>query len=196
MTRFVVTMIGCASIVVMAFFIRWESQGDPSNPDSVGSIKFRSEAFSCLLGLGLFVLVWAILNLLYEERTAVHPGARSHRAPPDRRRRSAHHGRHARQAVVRHTGGTRRRCVAGAVLRAHGLGGGLHHHDGVDLGICQVRKLDVRGRRQQRGLAPGRRARRPHQDAGVHARRPAGGLAGRHAARGPSAHDPGQHGQR
>jgi ribose/xylose/arabinose/galactoside ABC-type transport system permease subunit len=75
MTRFVVTLIGCASIVVMAFFIRWESQGDPSNPDSVGSIKFRSEAFSCLLGLGLFVLVWAILNLLYEERSAVHPGA-------------------------------------------------------------------------------------------------------------------------
>ena len=75
MTRFVVSMIGCASLVVMAFFIRWESQGDPSVPDSVGSIKFRSEAFSCVLGLGLFVLVWAILNLLYEERTAVHPGA-------------------------------------------------------------------------------------------------------------------------
>lgn len=75
MTHFVVTMIGCASIVVMAFFIRWESQGDPANPDSVGSVKFRAEAFSCLLGLALFVLAWAILNLLFEERTAVHPGA-------------------------------------------------------------------------------------------------------------------------
>jgi ribose/xylose/arabinose/galactoside ABC-type transport system permease subunit len=75
MTHFVVTLIGCASIVVMAFFIRWESQGDPSIKDSVGSVKFRSEAFSCLLGLGLFVLVMAILNVLFEERTAVHPGA-------------------------------------------------------------------------------------------------------------------------
>lgn len=75
MTRFVVTLIGCASIVVMAFFIRWNAQGDPARPDSVGSVKFRAEAFSCLLGLGLFVLVWALLNLLFEERTAVHPGA-------------------------------------------------------------------------------------------------------------------------
>jgi ribose/xylose/arabinose/galactoside ABC-type transport system permease subunit len=75
MTHFVVTLVGCASIVGMAFFIRWESQGDPNVADSVGSVKFRAEAFSCLLGLGLFVLVWAILNLLFEERTAVHPGA-------------------------------------------------------------------------------------------------------------------------
>jgi ribose/xylose/arabinose/galactoside ABC-type transport system permease subunit len=75
LTRSVVTLIGCASIVVMAFFIRWESQGDPNVEGSVGSVKFRAEAFSCLLGLGLFVLVWAILNLLFEERTSVHPGA-------------------------------------------------------------------------------------------------------------------------
>jgi ribose/xylose/arabinose/galactoside ABC-type transport system permease subunit len=75
LTRSVVTLMGCASIVVMAFFIRWESQGDPSVEGSVGSVKFRAEAFSCLLGLGLFVLVWAILNLLFEERTSVHPGA-------------------------------------------------------------------------------------------------------------------------
>jgi ribose/xylose/arabinose/galactoside ABC-type transport system permease subunit len=75
LTHFVVTLIGCVSIAVMAFFIRWESQGDPSNADSVGSVKFRAEAFSCLLGLALFVLAWAILNLLFEERTAVHPGA-------------------------------------------------------------------------------------------------------------------------
>jgi ribose/xylose/arabinose/galactoside ABC-type transport system permease subunit len=75
LTHFVVTMIGCASVVVMAFFIRWESQGDPNIADSVGSVKFRAEAFSCLLGLGLFVLMWALLNLLFEERTAVHPGA-------------------------------------------------------------------------------------------------------------------------
>ncbi len=74
-THFVVTLIGCASVVVMAFFIRWESQGNPTVADSVGSVKFRSEAFSCLLGLGLFVLVWAILNVLFEERTAIHPGA-------------------------------------------------------------------------------------------------------------------------
>ena len=75
MTHFVVSLVGCASIVAMAFFIRWESQGDPNVADSVGSVKFRAEAFSCLLGLGLFVLVWAILNVLFEERTAVHPGA-------------------------------------------------------------------------------------------------------------------------
>jgi ribose/xylose/arabinose/galactoside ABC-type transport system permease subunit len=75
MTHFVVTMIGCASTVAMAFFIRWESQGDPAVADSVGSVKFRAEAFSCLLGLALFVLIWGILNLLFEERTAVHPGA-------------------------------------------------------------------------------------------------------------------------
>jgi ribose/xylose/arabinose/galactoside ABC-type transport system permease subunit len=75
MTRFVVSLINCAAIVAMAFFIRWESQGDPSNPESVGSVKFRAEAFSCLLGLALFVLVWALLNLRFEERSAVHPGA-------------------------------------------------------------------------------------------------------------------------
>ncbi|HEX6657037.1 MAG TPA: hypothetical protein VF065_03075 [Ilumatobacter sp.] len=75
LTHFVVSLVGCASVVVMAFFIRWESQGDPDIADSVGSVKFRAEAFSCLLGLALFVLVWAVLNLLFEERTAVHPGA-------------------------------------------------------------------------------------------------------------------------
>jgi ribose/xylose/arabinose/galactoside ABC-type transport system permease subunit len=75
MTRAVVTLISCAAIVVMAFFIQWESQGDPAIADSVGSVKFRAEAFSCLLGLALFVLVWALLGLLFEERTAVHPGA-------------------------------------------------------------------------------------------------------------------------
>jgi ribose/xylose/arabinose/galactoside ABC-type transport system permease subunit len=75
MTRFVVSLINCAVIVVMAFFIRWESQGDPAVADSVGSVKFRAEAFSCLLGLALFVLVWALLNLRFEERSAVHPGA-------------------------------------------------------------------------------------------------------------------------
>ncbi len=74
-TRAVVTLISCAAIVAMAFFVRWESQGDPSNPDSVGSVKFRSEGFSVMLGLALFVLVWAILGLLFEERRSVHPGA-------------------------------------------------------------------------------------------------------------------------
>jgi hypothetical protein len=59
----------------MAFFIRWESQGDPAIKGSVGAVKFRSEAFSCLLGVGLFALVWVVLGLLFEERTAVHPGA-------------------------------------------------------------------------------------------------------------------------
>jgi ribose/xylose/arabinose/galactoside ABC-type transport system permease subunit len=74
-TRAAATLIGCAAIVVMAFFIRWESQGDPAVKGSVGAVKFRSEAFSCLLGVGLFALVWAVLGLLFEERTAVHPGA-------------------------------------------------------------------------------------------------------------------------
>jgi ribose/xylose/arabinose/galactoside ABC-type transport system permease subunit len=68
MTRAFVGFVITATIVVMAFFIRWESKGDPSNPTSVGSVKFRSEAFSVLLGLALFVLAWTILSLIFEER--------------------------------------------------------------------------------------------------------------------------------
>jgi ribose/xylose/arabinose/galactoside ABC-type transport system permease subunit len=68
MARSIVSLVIAVTLAVLAFFIRWESQGDPSNPDSVGSVKFRSEAFSVLLGLSLLVLAWAILSLIFEER--------------------------------------------------------------------------------------------------------------------------------
>jgi ribose/xylose/arabinose/galactoside ABC-type transport system permease subunit len=45
----------------MAFFIQSESE----------AVKFRTEAFSAVLGLALFVLLWTLLGLFFEERTAV-----------------------------------------------------------------------------------------------------------------------------
>ena len=71
MTKTVVASVSVVALVVMAFFIRAESTGDPSIADSVGSVKFRSEAFSVILGLALFVLVWTLLGLLFEERNVV-----------------------------------------------------------------------------------------------------------------------------
>lgn len=66
-TRTVASFIICAAIVVVAFFVRGES----------ASVKFRAEAFSVLLGLGLFVLAWTLLGLFFEERKTVD-------APADR----------------------------------------------------------------------------------------------------------------
>jgi ribose/xylose/arabinose/galactoside ABC-type transport system permease subunit len=61
MSKSVVSSISLVALVVMAFFIRSESE----------SVKFRTEAFSAVLGLALFVLVWTLLGLFFEERTAV-----------------------------------------------------------------------------------------------------------------------------
>ncbi len=60
-TKAAVSMLMAAALVVMAFFIRSESE----------SVKFRTEAFSVLLGLALFVVAWTILGLLFEERSKV-----------------------------------------------------------------------------------------------------------------------------
>jgi ribose/xylose/arabinose/galactoside ABC-type transport system permease subunit len=61
MSKSVVSLVSVGALVVMAFFIRSES----------ASVKFRSEAFSVILGVALFVLVWTILGLFFEERSAV-----------------------------------------------------------------------------------------------------------------------------
>jgi ribose/xylose/arabinose/galactoside ABC-type transport system permease subunit len=70
-TRAAVGVIIALTLAAVAFFIRWESKGDPSNPDSIGSVKFRSEAFSVMLGIALFMLVWSLLSLLFEERQRI-----------------------------------------------------------------------------------------------------------------------------
>lgn len=74
-TRCVVNAALAASLVVLAFFVRWESKGDPTDPNSVGSVKFRTEAFSVMLGLALVIVAWTVLSLMFEERRAVDPQA-------------------------------------------------------------------------------------------------------------------------
>jgi ribose/xylose/arabinose/galactoside ABC-type transport system permease subunit len=64
-TKSVVALVSCAAVVAMAFFVRSESTAE----------KFRSEAFAILLGLGLLVLAWTVLGLLFEERQTVDHGA-------------------------------------------------------------------------------------------------------------------------
>jgi ribose/xylose/arabinose/galactoside ABC-type transport system permease subunit len=59
LTKAAVSALTAIALVVMAFFIRSESE----------SVKFRTEAFSVLLGLALFVVAWTILGLLFDERT-------------------------------------------------------------------------------------------------------------------------------
>jgi ribose/xylose/arabinose/galactoside ABC-type transport system permease subunit len=61
MTKSVVTAVAFVATTVMAFFVQNESK----------SVKFRSEAFSVILGIALFVLVWLVLGLLFDERKAV-----------------------------------------------------------------------------------------------------------------------------
>ena len=66
-TRAVVSLISCAAIVAMAFFVRWESQGDPSPRfGRLGEVPCRGVQRDARVGL--FVLVWAVLGLLFEER--------------------------------------------------------------------------------------------------------------------------------
>ena len=60
-TKAAVSSLTAAALVVMAFFIRSESE----------SVKFRTEAFSVLLGVALFVVAWVVLGLLFEERQRV-----------------------------------------------------------------------------------------------------------------------------
>lgn len=61
MTRSVVLTTFGALVAVMAFFVRSES----------ASVKFRSEAFSVMLGVALLILAWVVIGLLFAERTAV-----------------------------------------------------------------------------------------------------------------------------
>jgi ribose/xylose/arabinose/galactoside ABC-type transport system permease subunit len=60
-TRSIISSVTGAAIVAVAFFVRGEST----------SVKFRSEAFSVLLGLGLFVAAWTLLGVFFQERSAV-----------------------------------------------------------------------------------------------------------------------------
>jgi ribose/xylose/arabinose/galactoside ABC-type transport system permease subunit len=71
LTRAVTGSVTAVMLVALAFFIRWNAQGDPSVEDSVGTVKFRAEGFSVLLGLALFVLVWTMLGLRFTERRKV-----------------------------------------------------------------------------------------------------------------------------
>jgi ribose/xylose/arabinose/galactoside ABC-type transport system permease subunit len=59
-TKTFVNLVTCATIVGLAFFVRWESE----------SVKFRSEAFSVMLGVALFVLAWALLGWFHGERSS------------------------------------------------------------------------------------------------------------------------------
>jgi ribose/xylose/arabinose/galactoside ABC-type transport system permease subunit len=65
MTRSVVLAILGALLVVMAFFIRSQSE----------SVKFRSEGFSVLLGVAAFMFAWVVLGLMFTERSRVDQAA-------------------------------------------------------------------------------------------------------------------------
>jgi ribose/xylose/arabinose/galactoside ABC-type transport system permease subunit len=58
MTRSAVLAVFAVALLVIAFFIRSESQ----------SVKFRAEAFGVLLGVVLLAVAWLVLGLLFEER--------------------------------------------------------------------------------------------------------------------------------
>jgi ribose/xylose/arabinose/galactoside ABC-type transport system permease subunit len=58
MTKTVVTMLTSLLLLGMAFFVRSESQ----------SVRFRTEAFSVMLGIALLVFAWSILGALFHER--------------------------------------------------------------------------------------------------------------------------------
>jgi ribose/xylose/arabinose/galactoside ABC-type transport system permease subunit len=61
MTRSAVLSIFGVLMIVLAFFVRSESE----------SVKFRSEAFSVMLGLSLVVVAWVVLGLMFSERDSV-----------------------------------------------------------------------------------------------------------------------------
>jgi ribose/xylose/arabinose/galactoside ABC-type transport system permease subunit len=61
MTKTAVSLLISVLILAMAFFVRSESQ----------SIRFRTEAFSVMLGVALLVFTWSVLGALFEERNKV-----------------------------------------------------------------------------------------------------------------------------
>ncbi len=65
MARSVVLAVFTVSMLVMAFFVRSESQ----------SVKFRAEAFGVMLGVVGFALAWLVLGLLFVERKSVDHAA-------------------------------------------------------------------------------------------------------------------------
>jgi ribose/xylose/arabinose/galactoside ABC-type transport system permease subunit len=65
LTRATVLAVSMAIVLVLAFFIRSEST----------SVKFRTEAFSCLLGVALFLLAWTVLGLMFAERNTADPAS-------------------------------------------------------------------------------------------------------------------------
>ncbi|MEM8746278.1 MAG: hypothetical protein AAGF91_06225 [Actinomycetota bacterium] len=61
-TKFAVSTVVAIVLVVIAFVLQAQS----------GAEKFRSEGFSVLLALALFQFSWALIGLLFEERTATN----------------------------------------------------------------------------------------------------------------------------
>lgn len=57
-TKSAVSMLSALLLGAMAFFVRSESQ----------SVRFRTEAFSVMLGIALLVFVWSVLGALFHER--------------------------------------------------------------------------------------------------------------------------------
>ncbi len=57
-TKTAVTALSSVLLVAIAFFVRSESQ----------SVRFRTEGFSVMLGVGLLVFAWSILGALFHER--------------------------------------------------------------------------------------------------------------------------------
>jgi ribose/xylose/arabinose/galactoside ABC-type transport system permease subunit len=64
-TRAAITMLISVATVALAFFIRSQST----------SVKFRTEAFSVMLGIALIVAIWAILGVLFAERQRTNSAA-------------------------------------------------------------------------------------------------------------------------
>ncbi len=58
MTKSFVSMLTSLVLFGMAFFVRSESQ----------SVRFRTEAFSVMLGIALLLFVWSVLGALFHER--------------------------------------------------------------------------------------------------------------------------------
>ena len=65
MARSVVLAVLAVGLLVLAFFIRSESQ----------SVKFRSEAFGVMLAVVMLAVAWLVLGLLFAERNVVDPAA-------------------------------------------------------------------------------------------------------------------------
>jgi len=59
LTKSAVVAIMAVVLAALAFFVRQQSE----------SVKFRSEAFSVMLGIALLLIAWAVIGSLYEERT-------------------------------------------------------------------------------------------------------------------------------